>query len=220
MSGNRHFQGGKGGENLCFVAGGRRLLSLTRDGLLDLLLPLVNLLLLALERLANLVSPRGRRRFSQVILWNPSPDPRAPNFAFLEGTLAFLSALAAAYELYLVTVVGSEEEAQHVQWGLEQSGLYDSPPPALDRRRVLFCKTEQGKSHIVRHVEPLVHVDANRQVAEGLARFVKHVVLVQKAGGGGGTAGAHGAGKPTPANVETCTSILTSSLNRIASQNK
>ncbi|KAI9098054.1 hypothetical protein DFS34DRAFT_619458 [Phlyctochytrium arcticum] len=125
----------------------------------------------------------GKRRITvsmkDIVLWNPSPDPTNPNHAFRESALPFLHMLVSQShnEVYLLMVVNSDEEEVQIVSLLESSGLFNS---GLDSRRVLFCSTEEGKGHMIRHIEPLVHVDNCDVVIQKLVQHVGHVVRVRK----------------------------------------
>ncbi|KAJ3167326.1 hypothetical protein HDU88_002246 [Geranomyces variabilis] len=142
--------------------------------------------------LANTVVAAARSLFSgssvvvtismkNIIVWNPSPDPATPNHAFRESALPYLQSLVKLQnpriQIHLITVVSSDEEEVQIRELLKASGLYAD---GLDERRVLFCGTEEGKAHLVRHIEPAVHVDQNDEVIERLAPYVKRLVRVRR----------------------------------------
>ncbi|KAJ3184585.1 hypothetical protein HDU87_003986 [Geranomyces variabilis] len=142
--------------------------------------------------LANTVVAAARSLFSgssvvvtismkNIIVWNPSPDPATPNHAFRESALPYLQSLVKSQnpriQIHLITVVSSDEEEAQIRELLKASGLYAD---GLDERRVLFCGTEEGKAHLVRHIEPAVHVDQNDEVIERLAPYVKRLVRVRR----------------------------------------
>ncbi|TPX37024.1 hypothetical protein SmJEL517_g00808 [Synchytrium microbalum] len=115
-----------------------------------------------------------------IIFWNPSKDPSHPNYAFLEGAIPTLSAILASglYDVHLIIVVeGGDVEAAQITSLMASSGLAAA---GLDSRRVLFCDTEEGKSHIVRHIEPQVHIDSNDDVISRLAPFINRIVRVRQ----------------------------------------
>ncbi|KAJ3087492.1 ATP-binding cassette sub- G member 2 [Quaeritorhiza haematococci] len=120
---------------------------------------------------------------SQTILWNPSPDPRSPNFAFLESILAYLRKVVSSghYDTYLIAAVSSDKEQEQILQLLKGSGLYGS---GLDSRKVLFCETEEGKAHIVRHVEPHIHIETNDEIIQKLAPFVPKIVRLKRVSSG------------------------------------
>ncbi|KAJ3183722.1 hypothetical protein HDU85_002151 [Gaertneriomyces sp. JEL0708] len=114
-----------------------------------------------------------------IVLWNPSPDPQNPNHAFRESALPFMHSLVSSglYEVYLIAVVNSDLEERQIQRLLHSSGLYAS---GLDPRRVLFCSTEEGKGHIVRHIEPRIHVESNDTVIRKLSPHVDKIIRVKR----------------------------------------
>ncbi|KAJ3149545.1 hypothetical protein HDU89_003596 [Geranomyces variabilis] len=146
----------------------------------------------AAPSLANTVVAAARSLFSgssvvvtismkNIIVWNPSPDPATPNHAFRESALPYLQSLVKSQnpriQIHLITVVSSDEEEAQIRELLKASGLYAD---GLDERRVLFCGTEEGKAHLVRHIEPAVHVDQDDEVIERLAPYVKRLVRVRR----------------------------------------
>ncbi|KAG0245394.1 hypothetical protein BGW41_000021 [Actinomortierella wolfii] len=50
----------------------------------------------------------------------------------------------------------------------------------IDPRRFLICETEEGISHIVRHLESQIHIDASREVVELVQGVVPRVVYVDR----------------------------------------
>ncbi|KAJ1557617.1 hypothetical protein HK405_015573, partial [Cladochytrium tenue] len=124
-----------------------------------------------------------------VLMWNPSPDPAHPNFAFTESAIPYLHALVSSprYVVHLVAVVSSDREQAQIRALLARSGLLGGSAAnggaggaGLDSRRVLFCDTETGKAVMVRHIAPHTHVDADADGAAAVAPHVKRVVLVTR----------------------------------------
>ncbi|KAI7870126.1 hypothetical protein BDF14DRAFT_1774926 [Spinellus fusiger] len=100
-----------------------------------------------------------------TILWNPSSDVNAPNHAFHENAAILLLKLAQAHEVYLIIHIHSDEERHQIQQLLENAGLVS--PHHIDKRRILFCSTEQGKIHLIRHIEPNVHIEGGWELDDG-----------------------------------------------------
>ncbi|KAF9135778.1 hypothetical protein BGW39_000075 [Mortierella sp. 14UC] len=80
--------------------------------------------------------------------------------------------------------LGQERERDQILTMLENAGLI-SPvgtrgPKLIDPRQLLICETEEGVSHMVRHLESQVHVDARQSVVELVQGVVPKVVFVQK----------------------------------------
>ncbi|TPX47634.1 hypothetical protein SeMB42_g00418 [Synchytrium endobioticum] len=114
-----------------------------------------------------------------IIFWNPSKDPEHPNYAFLEGAIPTLSSILQSdhYDIHIIIVVESDLEVSQITNLMNSSGLAAA---GLDSRRVLFCATEEGKSHIIRHIEPAIHIDSNDDVISRLAPFVNRIVRVRQ----------------------------------------
>ncbi|KAF9537485.1 hypothetical protein EC957_008082 [Mortierella hygrophila] len=80
--------------------------------------------------------------------------------------------------------LGQERERDQILTMLENAGLI-SPvgtkgPKLIDPRQLLICETEEGVSHVVRHIESQVHVEARQSVVELVQGVVPKVVFVQK----------------------------------------
>ncbi|CAG8625736.1 5871_t:CDS:2 [Paraglomus brasilianum] len=111
-----------------------------------------------IPRFSNVGS--GKRHMSismkDTILWNPSRDPRKPNYAFIESVLPFLHKISNYYTITLITPVSTPEERVAIISLLRHAGLFEG---VIDERRVLFCETEVGKVHIIKHIGASVHVE-------------------------------------------------------------
>ncbi|KAF9153418.1 hypothetical protein BG015_003444 [Linnemannia schmuckeri] len=80
--------------------------------------------------------------------------------------------------------LGQERERDQILTMLGNAGLI-SPvgtrgPKLIDPRQLLICETEEGVSHVVRHLESQVHVEAKQSVVELVQGVVPKVVFVQK----------------------------------------
>ncbi|KAF9935500.1 hypothetical protein BGZ67_003388 [Mortierella alpina] len=80
--------------------------------------------------------------------------------------------------------VGLEREREQILTMLRNAGLIlpagTRGPKLIDPRQLLICETEEGVSHVVRHLESQVHVDALQSVVEMVQGVVPKVVFVQK----------------------------------------
>ncbi|KAF9977492.1 hypothetical protein BGZ73_005879 [Actinomortierella ambigua] len=184
-----------------------------------------------------------------TIVWNPSPDPTAPNYGFVEGVVPLLFHLAENYNLHLILLcpsssqqdqqsssndntngktrqptiqeeeslkadeqLGRERDREQILTMLANVGLMTAvPSPSssaastdasgskntkngegrrrisfnnnaslIDPRRLLICETEEGISHIVRHLESQVHIDASQEVVELVQGVVPRVIYVDR----------------------------------------
>ncbi|KAJ3215360.1 hypothetical protein HDU67_000516 [Dinochytrium kinnereticum] len=112
-----------------------------------------------------------------VILWNPSPDPMHPNYAFTEHSLTHLLTLLThpRYIVHLMAVTTSNPETRQILSLLRTSGLFKA---GLDPRRVLFFADEHAKCEAVVSLGSVVHVDSVDASVVRLAGIVPHVVRV------------------------------------------
>jgi len=86
--------------------------------------------------------------------------------------------LCQSNDVYLITTVSGEEEAERVRAFYEGSGLHDD---GLDRRKVLFCQTNKGRESMARQIEPAVHIDSDRTIVGALRPHLKACWLVSAA---------------------------------------
>ncbi|KAJ2836449.1 hypothetical protein FBU31_001367, partial [Coemansia sp. 'formosensis'] len=106
-----------------------------------------------------------------VLESNDDDDKWSADVRIRSSSALAIRRLLETYEVYLVAVVRSEGDQKRVQEVLESSGA-----------RVLFCQTEEGKMHLVRHL--LTHsqsggyMDTNRDVVRRLSQVLSRVVLV------------------------------------------
>ncbi|KAF9927880.1 hypothetical protein FBU30_002802 [Linnemannia zychae] len=80
--------------------------------------------------------------------------------------------------------LGQERERDQILTMLKNAGLI-SPvgsrgPKLIDPRQLLICETEEGVSHVVRHLESQIHIDAQQSVVELVQGVIPKVVFVQK----------------------------------------
>ncbi|KAI1317024.1 hypothetical protein EDD11_009090 [Mortierella claussenii] len=164
-----------------------------------------------------------------TIVWNPSPDPTAPNYGFVEGAIPLLFHLAENFNLHLILLcpplpstsssslqqdpqhqqasgngngkdrvlsiqeqdeikrqrqMGQDRDREQILTMLRNAGLILPPgtrgPKLIDPRQLLVCETEEGVSHVVRHLESQVHVEAQQSVLEMVQGVIPKVVFVQK----------------------------------------
>ncbi|KAI8051197.1 hypothetical protein BDF22DRAFT_692497 [Syncephalis plumigaleata] len=128
-----------------------------------------------------------------VILWNPSPDPSTPTLGFVQHAVNLLKYFAINYDLYLIMPVTTIEEKEEVLRMLRQAGLMapsassasasstnlQQSDVCLDEHKVMFCETTEGVAHIVRHLTPAIHVDADLDTVQLVRTFVGRVVWVR-----------------------------------------
>lgn len=115
-----------------------------------------------------------------TILWNPSSDVNSPNHAFHERSTYLLQQLSSHYHIYIIVHMNSPQERELIDEMLTNSGMFKF----IDRRKLLYCETEEGKIHMIRHLEPAVHVEGGWEQDDGedivrkIRTFVGKVVWV------------------------------------------
>lgn len=87
----------------------------------------------------------------------------------------WLSLLAGLCDLYLITQVRDEEQAQRVQQALQRGGVFDC---GVSPVKSLVCSTAVGRTAMARQLEAVMHVDTDPTVVHSLHRFVAGLVLV------------------------------------------
>lgn len=121
-----------------------------------------------------------------TVLWNPSPDVDTPIFAFQEKSIQILTRLSYLYDIYVIVHVSSEEEKDNIQNMLENASSSDGlfVDSGVDNRKIIFCSNEEGKVHIIRHIEPSIHVeggwekDDGEEIIKKLKPFVSKLVWI------------------------------------------
>ncbi|KAI7897325.1 uncharacterized protein EV154DRAFT_489696 [Mucor mucedo] len=122
-----------------------------------------------------------------TVLWNPSPDVNTPMYAFQENSIQILTRLSCLYDIYVIVHVNSEEEKGDIQRLLENASSTDGLfVDGVDNRKIIFCSEEEGKIHIIRHIEPHMHVeggwekDDGEDIIQKLKPFVSKLIWIQK----------------------------------------
>lgn len=54
-----------------------------------------------------------------------------------------------------------ELERHQIQQLLNNANL------AIDSRKILYCSTEQGKLHLIKHIQPSIHVEGGGELDDG-----------------------------------------------------
>lgn len=109
-------------------------------------------------------------------MWNPSRDVNTPNHAFHENTVLLLNKLAQVYDIYVMIQMSNEMERHQIQQLLNNANL------VMDSRKILYCSTEQGKLHLIKHIQPSVHVEGGSELDDGqfIIDELKHSNIEQR----------------------------------------
>ncbi|KAJ1653358.1 hypothetical protein IWQ61_006500 [Dispira simplex] len=130
---------------------------------------------------------------NNTLIWNPSQDPQCPNYAFKLNAIPLLHIMSEYFDVYCIAQIRSTAEQADIRQLLDPgrrsqptthapsvSADNDNAPETMDPRKLLFCQTTKGKVHIVRHLQPLVHVDADLDSVVGLATFIPHMIWLAR----------------------------------------
>eukprot|EP00126_Sphaerothecum_destruens_P006251 Sdes_comp19282_c0_seq4m10316 len=103
--------------------------------------------------------PGLRLSLSGEIIANEENSPAENLFLVLKiDTLAMLRKMCDSFDVFLVVQIKQMEEQCVWLKCLSAAGFFNQ---CLDERKVVFCTSSEGKSHIVRHIEPQIHIDGS-----------------------------------------------------------
>jgi hypothetical protein len=83
-----------------------------------------------------------------------------------------MTRLCDKYEVFYLMRIDSDEEEVQVRTLLAQS--------QLDKDKVIFCEHAESKLHVVRQLEPSVHIEGDDRLGMDLARYVPLVINVSR----------------------------------------
>lgn len=106
-------------------------------------------------------------------------------YGFQEKSIQILTRLSYIYEVYIIVQVNSTEEKENIQELLENAASVDGLFfDSIDKRKVLYCSEEEGKMHIIRHIEPFIHVeggwekDDGQDIVNKLKPFISKIIWI------------------------------------------
>lgn len=82
------------------------------------------------------------------------------------------------YDVYLIIHINSEQEKEYF------SNLLKENVTSVDTRKIIYCSEEEGKIHIIRHIEPFVHIeggwekDDGEEIIKKLKPFIKKLIWI------------------------------------------
>ena len=74
--------------------------------------------------------------------------------------MTLLNKLVQIYDIYVITQLNSKEERDQIQQLLMNT-------TTLDARKILYCSTEQGKLHMIQHLDPHIHIEGGSESTDG-----------------------------------------------------
>lgn len=90
-----------------------------------------------------------------------------PNHAFHEDAALFLAKLATQYDIYVIIHMNSTQEHYQIQQLLNNNTHRLLDPHLIDERKILYCHSEQGKVHLIRHISPSIHIEGGWEMGNG-----------------------------------------------------
>ena len=99
----------------------------------------------------------------------------------LPGAAEALLAVAAHADVHIVTTLpeDSDELEDSALRAMESSGLFGAS--VCDRRKAIFCSTEDGRGAMCRQLAPACHIDTSPKILQYLAPHVGSVVYIDAA---------------------------------------
>lgn len=101
--------------------------------------------------------------------------------------MLLLNRLSQLYDVYVIIHINSEEEKAQIHQLLKNANILNqSNQGSIDERKVLYCSSEEGKAHIIKHLEPSIHIEGGWEKDDGHilvqslyeAPSVQHIVWV------------------------------------------
>ncbi|PHJ19238.1 transmembrane protein [Cystoisospora suis] len=110
---------------------------------------------------------------SQVVLQRGDGN----KFCIKEPSVGSFLSLCSWSKLYVFVQVKDDEEEHQVMHLLERIKAFDH---GLQRYRVMFSSTREGRASMVRQLQPLTHIDADGFIAITLDGKVPNVVCLRE----------------------------------------
>lgn len=79
-----------------------------------------------------------------------------------------LNKLAQVYDIYVIIHLNTDQERLQIQQLLTNANLL------LDDRKIVYCGSEQGKVHVIQHIQPTIHVEGGCEQDNGIY-IVEHL---------------------------------------------
>lgn len=106
-------------------------------------------------------------------------DISRSSVSFTDNGRAILQSCIDRFELYIITKAPSEDLRRQIL-NLIEPLLPSLPSGQVDDRRVLFCESDEGRIHIVRHIASEYHIDASHDEASiaKMQTFVGRIISI------------------------------------------
>ncbi|XP_020702874.1 peroxisome biogenesis protein 22 isoform X2 [Dendrobium catenatum] len=106
-----------------------------------------------------------------VILEEKNPEELQKHATVRPSVVEVLQEITKCCDFYLMERVLDDESEERVLSAMENAGLFGSG--GLNRDKVLFCGTENGRISFVRQIESDWHIDSNLDIISQLTRFIR-----------------------------------------------
>ncbi|EGG23808.1 splicing factor [Cavenderia fasciculata] len=111
----------------------------------------------------------------KTVHYESPSDRRICSYKFMESEKQALIKLTSQCDIYLMTMIEDDSEEDKIKSILKDSGIFDN---GLNPHKILFCSTTQGRAHMSRHLECLMHIDDDYQVLSMLKPHVQHLLHI------------------------------------------
>eukprot|EP00301_Raphidiophrys_heterophryoidea_P015786 c24631_g1_i1.p1 GENE.c24631_g1_i1~~c24631_g1_i1.p1 ORF type:complete len:209 (+),score=38.87 c24631_g1_i1:60-629(+) len=99
-----------------------------------------------------------------------------PIWRAIESGVEAVKLVSKKTDVFLITLVASDEDEAAVLRALENAGMFDQGN--VDKIKCVFCSTVPGRSSIVRQLEPHIHIDTDIDLVVGLSPHIRKMVLI------------------------------------------
>ncbi|ORX91408.1 hypothetical protein K493DRAFT_317280 [Basidiobolus meristosporus CBS 931.73] len=88
----------------------------------------------------------------------------------------YLDKLRHQFDVYLILTVQDQEQADSIKNELQHANFFS----LLDIQKLLFSQTTEGRGHMVRHIEPYIHIDSDIAIVEKVAPFIPRCIYLDQ----------------------------------------
>ncbi|KAI8977127.1 hypothetical protein BDF20DRAFT_913498 [Mycotypha africana] len=99
-----------------------------------------------------------------TLLWNPSSDINAPNYAFKENAINLIQKLSTSHHLYLLMHYNSTEEYAQIQHIFDNNATINC---AVQKDNILFCASVADKLNFLDRIRPDIYVEGDTGHKDG-----------------------------------------------------
>lgn len=144
----------------------------------------VNDLLIPLDKLRSQLAGISTVTISApgVLLKEREPAQLEESASVLPISVEIVKELASCLQTYLMAQVSSDIGEAAVRDALVSAGVLGNEKGQIPPHRLVVCETLQGKTSLVRQLEPELHIDGDHQTIEELQHFIPQQIHIYKPG--------------------------------------